>query len=241
MRLKLTCPICPIGSGFTTCDYYDDRLTTANCNRGHEFRVYVAGTKVDLLLTSGLNALVAGFTLEAVTLFASARERAIEFFLRILFRKLGGELDLFGQVYKEMSRQSERQYGAFLTLYALDRSKHYPRNRHQAFASERNRYVHQGKIPTPEQAHAFCKLIYEEFVTVLGELSDTHEGRIAARDVLQRDQQDALADESISGLAQTNAGLFLEHLGALRGDPDSPPRGFDDAVERWKQFAHSRV
>jgi hypothetical protein len=100
--------------------YYDDRVASIECSRGHKSSLLIQSQTFEVLLESGANALAAGFTLEAAASFSAALERFYEFFLKVFCIHRNMSHDVYDQMFKQIAKQSERQLGAFLTLYALE-------------------------------------------------------------------------------------------------------------------------
>lgn len=149
--------------------YFDDRIAYVKCSRGHKSAVLVQSQKFEVLLESGANALIAGFTLEAVSSFSAALERFYEFCVEVIaiHRKMPREV--YEQMFKTMARQSERQMGAFLALHAVELGVAYiPDPKITEF---RNAIIHKGQIPSPDQSHEFCSKVYDEILRLFKMLS----------------------------------------------------------------------
>jgi hypothetical protein len=128
------------------------------CSAGHKIAFLVQNTKFEMLLESGATALLEGFTLEACSGFYSALERFYEFALRVICHARGmcdenGNLsEVFAKTFAGMSRQSERQLGAFMLLHAMEFDEPYvPPSNLVAF---RNNVIHKGEIPTLAEAQS---------------------------------------------------------------------------------------
>jgi hypothetical protein len=64
--------------------YYDDRIAEVHCSRGHKSALMIQSPKFEVLLESGVDALAAGFTLEAAGTFSAALERFYEYGVQVL-------------------------------------------------------------------------------------------------------------------------------------------------------------
>jgi hypothetical protein len=165
VELTLGCMRCltldgrPSGD-FVSAPYYEDRVTIHTCSKGHENVTMLQSHKFEVLLESGANALLAGFTVEAATSTAAALERYFEFALQALLTHRGMNPALYAQMFKEMSSQSERQLGAFMAQWAQEFGEAYsfPKD----YSRDRNRVVHKGHMPTPEECRDFCGVVYGE-------------------------------------------------------------------------------
>ncbi|SMQ22196.1 hypothetical protein SAMN04488483_0149 [Pseudomonas helmanticensis] len=144
--------------------YFDGRVSIVTCEFGHEMAIVLKAQKFELLLESGANALIANFTLEASASFSASLERFFEFCIRVMLNHLRVSDELFDSMFSEMSRQSERQTGAFLALYALVFGVSYKPNR--KLTEFRNSVIHKGTIPDVEKAHSFCESVYKEIFCI---------------------------------------------------------------------------
>jgi hypothetical protein len=140
--------------------YYDDMIVHFECSRGHKNFSVIDGQKFEVLLESGAAALHSGFTLEAAATFSTALERFFEFCTKAMLVHKGMDMALFDEMFKEMARQSERQFGAFMALHALVMGIPFVPNKD--IAPFRNSVIHKGKIPTPEDAQTFCCNVHSE-------------------------------------------------------------------------------
>ena len=121
-----------------------------------------------MLLESGANALLEGYTIEAASSFSSAYERYFEFAINVFCSHLSLNERHISDTFKQVSKQSERQFGAFLFLYLAVFQKPYTLNR--KITEIRNRVIHQGHIPTPEEVIEFGELIYQEIYSITQKL-----------------------------------------------------------------------
>lgn len=152
-------------------DYFDDMTCRIECPNGHKSIVLLQSQKFEALLESGANALLDGFTLEASATFYTAFERFIEFCLHILFIKRGMTHEQFESMFAEMSRQSERQLGAFIYIYTIETGKKF--SIQPKITEFRNKLIHKGEIPTKEKAFDFCERIYKEIISIFGIIKST--------------------------------------------------------------------
>jgi hypothetical protein len=169
MRILAPCMQCQIELGHPSfkpivVDYYDDGLAIVECSAGHKTALMVQSSKFEMLLESGATALLEGFTFEACAGFSSALERFYEFAIRVICHargmldENGNPSKTFATTFASMSRQSERQLGAFMLLHAMEFDEPYaPPSKLVEF---RNNVIHKGEIPTLEDAQKFCAEVY---------------------------------------------------------------------------------
>jgi hypothetical protein len=167
MQLFATCMPCQIELGHPSFEpffvpYYEDRIATIECSRGHKSVIMLQSQKFEVLMESGAGALTAGFTLEAAATFHAALERFFEFSAKVMLVHRGVSHTAYEQMFKEMARQSERQIGCFMALHAVVFGTAYVPNKD--IAPFRNAVIHKGEIPTPAEAEKFCGSVYAEIV-----------------------------------------------------------------------------
>jgi len=165
--------------------YYDERIAEVHCSRGHRSALLIQSPKFEVLLESGVNALAAGFTLEAAATFSAALERFYEYGVQVLCTQRQLPHVVYEQMFKSMSRQSERQLGAFLALYAVEFETAYTPS--PKITEFRNAFIHKGQIPDPDEARDFCEKVLGEIKKSYAKLAGTCE--TAMRDVLMQDMQ----------------------------------------------------
>lgn len=185
-------------------EYFDDRLATLNCSRGHTGTIILQSQKFEVLMESGANALLQGFTLEACSSFAAALERAIEFGLRVLCTAQGVSNDLWVKTFRPISKHSERQLGAFAMMHALAFGEPYTPN--QKFAERRNRVIHQGEILNKTDATSFCSQAYDEIVKLTERINREYPGQV--HDTVVRDMIDRQARIPLGHRATTTGTNF---------------------------------
>lgn len=165
MKIIATCMECLKEFGHQSvelivADYFETAVVNVECNRGHRSAHTLQSQKFEVLLESAANALLEGYTLESASSFSSAYERFLEFCLQVLCNKRGIAESEFEQTFNQVSRQSERQVGAFLFLHLLEFGNTYKIN--DKIKEFRNKVVHKGYIPTPEEVEGFGKNVYDE-------------------------------------------------------------------------------
>jgi hypothetical protein len=190
MKIRLICHACAtalIEHGANVSPIIDVPLgdTPAydiHCPQGHRIRIVLENPKFELLFESGIRALQDGYFREAISSFAAALERFYEFLTQSHFvTDLGKLPESFVATWKIMSKQSERQLGAFCMLYLRDFGESAPLF-DKAFVKEsgfklgvegndpvyfRNLVTHQGYIPKREHALAYGEALNKYFHLML--------------------------------------------------------------------------
>lgn len=110
--------------------------------------------KFELLSEYACHAVVDGYYREAVASFTAAMERFFEFYMKVILHTKGVNVEGINSAWKEMSRQSERQLGAFIMTYTLENKKA-PTLVPKKQIEFRNDVIHKGLFPSREQTIKF--------------------------------------------------------------------------------------
>ncbi len=159
MRLERSCTECSLqiapGQSRTVysrvCSIRDDGVYEFECPNGHRTITVLRTPKHEVLYTIGANALLDGYLRDALASFAASLERYYEFALRVIARHRRIEPDTFNVTWRLLSKQSERQFGAFVIAWVSETGKPYTsisKRRIDDLTHLRNEVIHQGKIPT---------------------------------------------------------------------------------------------
>jgi len=162
MKLIMNCYQCSkenITDEVVLVELNEAGLYQYTCSRGHESEVALQNALFEVLFDIGAMALLDGYTREAVVSFTSSLERFYEYYITAISLENQVSGELFDKAWKNISRQSERQYGAFLLLYVHKNRRAPPAlsNKEMKF---RNSVVHRGKIPSTEEAIKYGESIY---------------------------------------------------------------------------------
>lgn len=130
----------------------DSGIYEVKCSKGHNCKTIIDNIDFEILFEYGLNSLVDGYYRESVSSFTSAMERFHEFFIKTVLRAAGMEFDKIDITWKNISSQSERQLGAYITVYAQTFKKAPPILNTNKEIPFRNAVIHKGKIPSKEEA-----------------------------------------------------------------------------------------
>ncbi|WP_457807941.1 hypothetical protein [Kushneria sp. EE4] len=176
MKIFATCMECMKELGHPSfepiiADYYDEPVAYIECARGHKSAFMLQSQKFEVLLESAANALLEGYTLEAASTLSSAYERFFEFAINVLCVKQKVKEEELEETFKQVSRQSERQMGAFLFLYLIEFGETYKINKN--LVEFRNKVVHKGYIPTPSEIDGFGEKVYSEIYTITEKLKES--------------------------------------------------------------------
>lgn len=199
-----------------TADYYEEALAYIECSKGHKSAILLQSQKFEVLLESAANALIEGHTLEAASSLSSAYERFFEFAINVFCKKNNVSKVALEETFKQVSKQSERQVGAFLFLHLLTFGSNYPLNK--KIPELRNQVIHQGYIPTPDEVFKFGELIYKEITSITSLIKSNLENEMqqVVADTVQR------RNEKIPGdipRATTTGTIFFSLAGVIGDRP----------------------
>ncbi len=130
---------------FYRAELHDTGVVVGTCPNGHGQTIIVQNHKFELLFESGGLALLDGHTREAVSSFHAALERFYEFYIRVIGLKHNIPSTVMEKGWKEISNQSERQYGAFCALYLLENKSAFHLD--EKLVRFRNDVIHKGYMP----------------------------------------------------------------------------------------------
>jgi hypothetical protein len=150
----------------------DNGLYRVTCSKSHESLVFVPTPKHEILFQLGALALLDGHTREAVSSIAVALERFYEFYVKVVSTKYNLSPPEFDRCWKMVSKQSERQLGAFLFLYLFEtkRAAQFINNK---FTEFRNEITHKGKICSYDEAVEYGVYVMNIIKSVTAELRAT--------------------------------------------------------------------
>ena len=122
-----------------------------------------------MLFEIGVHAIVDGYYREAISSFASSLERFYEFFIRVAQEHLCASDLPFKNCWKKVSKQSERQLGAFIFLWSAVFGDA-PNLLANDQVELRNAVIHKGKIPTKGEAILYGNKVLQLLHQYLGEM-----------------------------------------------------------------------
>jgi hypothetical protein len=94
----------------------DDGIYEFECPEGHHSSTVLLTPKHEVLFANASNALLDGYLRDAIASFAASLERYYEFTIRVICRSKSIFQQDVIDCWKLVSKQSERQLGAFTML-----------------------------------------------------------------------------------------------------------------------------
>lgn len=209
------------------------------CAYGHEQIIGLNNLKFELLYENGAYALLDGYPREAVATFAAALERYFEFHVTALAVHRGIHGKAFDAAWKSVGNRSERQLGAYLVSHALEFGDAPPTladKKRPNLEQLRNDVVHNGKMPTEQEAIEFGNEVLQIIrvgIIKLRSLEGQKQGLLAA----------AFAREGIRRLPARFMGSNFPKiwLPTIATPAMAVPTDVDlsAALRRLKQYRHS--
>lgn len=139
------------------------------CSIGHQNVTILQQQDFEVLFDVGAHAVIDGYYREAVSSFTAALERFYEFYIKVVCLFKGLNYDHIDASWKHMSAQSERQLGAFVFLYTIEK-KEVPLMLTDRERELRNNVIHKGYIPTEEEVVRYGERILELVRPILRDL-----------------------------------------------------------------------
>lgn len=203
----------------------DDGRYEVHCGKGHITTVILDNVKFELLFEMGLNAIIDGYPREAVSSFASALERFYEFYWRVAMRHFKMPKEQVEKAWKPLSKLSERQIGAYSTAVIL-LTKKAPSllnpNKHVPF---RNKVIHNGYVPTEEEAISFGDTVMQLINDDLDKL------RLLSADALESVYQELSPKDYEEKLDENDDSEIVGCVNILTAiDVQHPPKGNDKRI-----------
>ena len=225
MRLLIPCMKCVHDSGaprlaIARVEVRDDGRYELTCPNGHKAVTLLQQQKFEVLFDIGAYAILDGYYREAVSSFAASLERFYEFAIHVFLHNSGVPGEVVSSCWKEVSRQSERQLGAFVLLWAsFFHSK--PELLGTKRTEFRNDVVHKGKIPSKSEALSFgnavLDILRKNMLQLRGELGNSVQRIVVQR--LHDMQVGQPAEQPSTMCANTivslSAGEASHHQGSL--------------------------
>ncbi|MGO8739380.1 hypothetical protein [Rhodoblastus sp.] len=164
MRTSIICQECSrINNNwavFYLDTFRDDGVYFGCCPKGHDNAIATQTLRHEMLFEIGVNAIKDTYYREAISSFAASVERYYEFAIRVICRHSKLADDVLQRSWKSVSRQSERQTGAYIFLYAATFREVAP-TLSETMTSLRNDVIHKGILPDKAQAVEFGEASYQ--------------------------------------------------------------------------------
>jgi len=146
-------------------DVEEDNAYVATCKNNHTVKALLQHVRYELLYESGIVASLVGFQREAVSSIAAALERFYEFAIEVFTLCSGVDPQMHEAAWKQVKKQSERQFGAFLFLHLANFKRPFLAGKawstYEDWVKFRNDIIHQGRFPSRVEAMKYARHVYE--------------------------------------------------------------------------------
>lgn len=181
MKLEFQCWQCTEGTPGrrVTAPFNESSVYRFECAHGHVHEIVLMQVRFEVLAETGMQALVEGYYRDAIASFAAALERFYQLYCEIVVRSRGMDPAVFADTWTLVASQSERQLGMFIGLYLLE-NRSVPPQLPRKFVELRNKVVHQGLLPTEDEAIAFGQAVVDLVQPVLNAMMPRYTKEIEA-------------------------------------------------------------
>ncbi len=215
----------------------ESNLYVWRCRRGHHQSVSFRNPRFDLLFEVAIHALVDGYPRECISSSAAALERFYEFALRVMLHADGAatsERRIFEEVWPQLRSSSERQLGAFISVWASEFGSA-PRTLDEKVVKTRNDVIHKGKLASRSEAESFAQDVLDVIFANYVLLEQRKAQQIEAT-------KDAALDQEMKGLQSssiTRRGTH-DYATVFRRLLHSPDETVTRSIERIEKMAETR-
>ncbi|WP_439599088.1 hypothetical protein [Falsiroseomonas sp.] len=138
----------------------DDGACKITCDKGHSTVIIVQDEKFEILAGMAARDIAEDSYRSSVLNFTASLERLYEFFIRLIFRAKKLDDLKVDRLWRQIRKQSERQFGAFMTLYLTETGEPYvPLPDSQT--ALRNRVAHDGLICSRSEALEYGQAVWD--------------------------------------------------------------------------------
>lgn len=208
----------------------DEGRYEVRCNKGHLTIAMLQQEKFEVLFDLGAMALLDGYSREAVASMAASLERFYEFCTRIYLHKRGISLETVDILWKQVSKQSERQLGMYYATYLFENGEMPP-----VFSGRmvefRNEVIHKGKIPKRSETVQYAEAILKIILPIADKLKEEYSEEINALRIprLKRWHEE-LPKNSLP------SGVVIPTLVNLSGKDSNANRSFEDLLKSLQSY-----
>lgn len=174
MRLRINIPCNTCSDEWDSVqDIPDNQIFEFCCPAGHKNKIHLQNPRYELLFDMGLSAYKDGYYREACLDFAACIERFHEYCLYAMLQdkqEFFRDTSIIEEMWKEINKQTERQYGAFFVLYTSVFER-IPVKQTRKYIEFRNDVTHKGKFPNKNETIEYAKYVAEYIEQIYRELS----------------------------------------------------------------------
>ncbi|MEJ1932041.1 hypothetical protein WDZ92_17525 [Nostoc sp. NIES-2111] len=148
------------------------------CDKGHQVAMILQQMHFEVLSEAAVQALTDDYYRDAVATFTAMLERFYEFYWRVVSLHNKIPQAEINAAWKRAQRQSERQLGLFIATYLSEERKAPPLLKEDPHVKLRNNVIHNGDIPTYENAMMYGQAVLDILAPTLELMRDKYENAI---------------------------------------------------------------
>lgn len=163
MKVDVICPHCGPGENqpfSTQVAPKNNCVYELKCPAGHIFSANVLYHEFQKLFEVAVAAIVDEYFREGIGSLTASYERFMELFIRVVMNEREIPSEAMEKTWKLVSRQSERQLGAFIILYGLQFETQ-PKLLPNKMVELRNKVIHQGYFPNLAECASYGAAVLE--------------------------------------------------------------------------------
>ena len=151
--------VCAVG------EVSSELIAVCRCPKGHITISGLMHDQFDVLYTSAIQAFLSSFYSESIMSFTASLERLYEQYVKLFLHSSDIPFELIDSYWKELNNQSERQYGAFCTVFFI--AENQPWTSDQKQISFRNRVIHKGHIAAKEESKYYAEYVTDKLNLIM--------------------------------------------------------------------------
>ncbi|MCZ8090941.1 MAG: hypothetical protein O9282_10180 [Flavobacterium sp.] len=210
-----------------------DLIALCVCPYGHKIVMRIGYNLCDILYSSAVLAFVKDCLSESVMSFAASLERAYEMFTKVTLHKENISYDVIELYWKDLSKQSERQYGAFCTQFLKSFGEPWKTN--QKMVEFRNKVIHKGYIASTKEVTEYAEYITESVYKILKHLHANYDNESTMHYFHEaKKNQDKIKELMTKHKAKVGGASTISLLNW--NIMDMPEMKFSEAVEKMRKL-----
>lgn len=168
MRYYYRCYQCHregLGNVLSTGDITNDLFILLECPNKHKMVFGISNNLFEILYNYSVDSFIRGYYTQSVSTFASSLERTYEFFVKASLIEEGISMEKIDQYWKEIKKQSERQYGSFCSQFLKISGSDWHSD--TKLSNFRNEVIHNGYIASKEETYDYANYTTNQQTRIL--------------------------------------------------------------------------
>ena len=212
MKIRIYCDDCGkngVDNPFMIVPINQSGIYSLTCSNGHNATFVLNQQKYQVLAEGAMQAIIDDYFREAVSSFTACLERFYEFYIRVIaFHRLGADkIDEIEKTWKLVKNMSERQTGMYFLAYLFDEGR-CPDKLKDNMTSIRNKVIHQGLMPSRDEAIDYGQAVMDVLQPVLWDTADRYKAEITALSLIEQRRLHQIT-QHIPNVRRNNPALHL--------------------------------